>query len=694
MKVYTTENIRNVCLVGDKGVGKTSCTEAMLYTAKLTTRLGKVDEGNTVVDYDPMEIDRKQTLLAKPVAIEWQDRKINVLDTPGYADFIGEAVSALAVADTACLMLDTVRHVTISTGKFYEICAKMNKPLCFFLNRLDSSRSDQNESLKQIQEMTGSHAVLFTLPCGEGESFNGIVDLLEMKAYTAKDGKVEEMPIPADILEEAKAAHTQLQESAAETDESLMNKYLEAGELSHAELTKALVSGFVKRDFFPVFVGSASQNIGVKNFLDALVHVFPSPAEVLTPKCRHQNEEKQLRQDSSGPVAVQVFKVTADPGLGEIFYLKVFSGKLASGIDLVNAAKGSSERMGHLFAMRAKERIEVAEVFAGDIVSTARLKSVGIQDTLCEKKDTVQFDNFPYPEPSLSFAMLVKSRQEQDKLGAGISKLMATDPTFKMRIDKEFAETIISGMGDQHIDVIVERLNQRYGVKPELAKPHIAYRETITKKGDGQGKYKKQTGGHGQYGDCWLKLEPLSRGTGFEFVDNIVGGSIPGKFIPSVEKGVKEAMTRGILAGYQVQDMRVTVFDGSYHDVDSSDLAFQMAASMGFKKIMESCGVQLLEPVMNVEVFVPSEFVGDVTNDMSSRRGRIQSMDHQGNVDIIKAQAPEAELYKYSTTLRSMTSGAGTYTMSYSHYEPVPPHMVTKIVEETQKEKEAKEKEK
>lgn len=694
MKVYKTENIRNVCLIGDKGVGKTSFTEAMLFSAKLTTRLGKVDEGNTVADYDQMEIDRKQTLLAKPVAIEWQDKKINLIDTPGYADFIGEAVSSMWVADSACLMLDTVRHVTISASKFFETTTQMKKPLCFFINRLDSSRSEYKETLKQVQELTGNHAVLFSLPCGEGDSFKGVVDLLEMKAYTAKDGKVEEMPIPDDVKEEAQNAHTQLLESAAETNEELMNKYLESGELSHAELTKALVSGFVQRDFFPVFVGSASQNIGMKNFMDAVVHVFPSPADVLTPNCKHQDDEKELRQDSNGPVATQIFKITADPGLGEIFYLKVFSGKLESGLDLFNSTKNSSDRMGHLFVMRAKERLEVSEVYAGDIVSTARLKSVSIHDTLCDKKDPVLFDNIPYPQPSLSFALLVKSRQEQDKLGAGISKLMATDPTFTMRIDKEFSETIISGMGDQHIDVIVERLNQRYGVKPELGKPHIAFRETITKKGEGQGKYKKQTGGHGQYGDCWLRLEPLPRGTGFEFENKIVGGVIPGKFIPSVEKGVREAMTKGIMAGYPVQDFKVTLFDGSYHDVDSSDLAFQMAASMGFRKIMESCGAQLLEPVMNVEVVVPSEFVGDVTNDMSSRRGRIQTMEHQGNVDIIKAQAPEAELYKYSTSLRSMTSGAGSYTMSYSHYEPVPPHMVAKIVEETQKEKEAKDKEK
>ncbi len=690
MKVYNTEKLRNICLFGDKGVGKTSMAEAMLYMAKVTTRLGRVDDGNSVADYDQQEIDRKQSLTAKLLAIEWDGCKLNLMDTPGYADFVGEVVSSLWVSDVGCLTIDASRQVTIGTRKYYDLAASLNKPLSFFINRVDSSRGDWQASLDQVKELTNKHAVLFSLPCGVGSSFSGVVDLIEKKAFTAKDGKVSEMPIPEDMKAEVDKLHTDLMETAAETNEDLMNKYLETGEVTLEEMRTALVSGIANRDIFPVFAGSAAQNLGLIILMNAIARLFPSPAQILTPKCEMGGEEQSLKQDPNGPLALQVFKITADPGLGEIFYLKVFSGKLVSGSDFYNVTKGSGERAGHLFVMRAKERIEVPEVMAGDIIATARLKAVAIGDSLSDKKEQIKFADIPFPKPAISFALHVASRQEQDKLSMGVSKLMATDYTFKMHIDQEFAETIVSGMGEQHIDVMMENLNQRYGVKPTLGKPHVPFRETISKKGEGQGKYKKQTGGHGQYGDCWLRVEPLPRGTGFEFVKAIVGGAIPSKFIPSVEKGVREAMKQGFLAGCPIEDLKVTVFDGSYHDVDSSDLAFQMAASMGFKKIMAQCNAQLLEPVNNVEVVVPSEFVGDVTNDISSRRGRIQTMEHEGVVDVIKAQAPVAELYKYSTSLRSMTSGAGTYTMEFSHYDIVPPHMVEKIVAEKQKEKEEK----
>jgi elongation factor G len=690
MKVYQTENLRNVCLVGGKGVGKTTMSEALLFTAKATTRLGRVDEGNTIVDYDQQEIDRKQSLTTKIFALEWESCKLNYLDTPGYADFIGEAQAAMWVSDVACLVIDAGRQVTIGTRKFYDMAKTLERPLCFFINRMDTSRADWQASLDQVKELTSNHAVLFSLPCGQSDSFKGVIDLIEMKAYTATDAQVSEMPIPDDMKEKAQKLHTDLMETAAETDESLMDKYLETGELTRDEMRTALVKGICNRDIFPIFAGSGHQNIGVDVFMNSTAHFFPSPAMVKSPPCQVGDEVKYLEQKSDGSQAMQIFKITADPGMGEVFFLRLYSGKLSSGDDAYNPANNSTERMGHLFTVLTKERIEVPEIYAGDIFATARLKNVSICDTLCDKKDQVVFNTIPFPNPAISFSLLVKTRQEQDKLSVGVSKLIATDPTFKMHIDKEFAETIISGMGEQHIDVMIDRLNQRYGVKPELGKPHVSFRETITKKADGQGKYKKQTGGHGQYGDCWLRIEPMPRGAGFEFVNAIVGGVIPSKFIPSVEKGVREAMVKGILAEYPVEDLKVTVFDGSYHDVDSSDLAFQLAASLGFRKILESCGPQLLEPVNNVKVVVPSEFVGDVTNDLSSRRGRIQSMDHEGVLDIIKATVPLAELYKYSTSLRSITSGAGSYSMEFSHYDVVPPHMVTKIVEETKREKEEK----
>ncbi|MBU0506319.1 elongation factor G, partial [bacterium] len=536
MKVYQTENLRNVCLIGDKGVGKTTMSEALLYTAKVTTRLGKVDEGNTIVDYDQQEIERKQSLTTKIFALEWENCKLNFLDTPVYADFVGEAQAAMWVSDIACLVIDAGRQITIGTRKYYDMAATLERPLCFFINRMDNSRAEWKPSLDQVKELTNNRAVLFSLPCGQSDSFKGVIDLIEMKAYTATDAQVSEMTIPDDMKDEAQKLHTDLMETAAETDESLMDKYLETGELTRDEMRTALVKGISTRDIFPIFAGSSDKNIGVNVLMNSTAHFFPSPAMVKSPPCKVGEEETRLEQKADGSLAMQLFKMTADPGLGEVFYLRLYSGKLASGDDAYNPANNTTERMGHLFTMRTKERIEVPEIHAGDIFATARLKNVSICDTLCDKKDQVVFNSIPFPNPAISFSLIVKTRQEQDKLSMGVSKLIATDPTFKMHIDKEFSETIISGMGEQHIDVMIERLNQRYSVKPELGKPHIPFRDTITKKGEGQGKYKKQTGGHGQYGDCWLRVEPLPRGAGFEFVNAIVGGVIPSKFIPSVEK--------------------------------------------------------------------------------------------------------------------------------------------------------------
>ncbi|MBI4223695.1 MAG: elongation factor G [Deltaproteobacteria bacterium] len=661
MQRYPTERIRNICLVGAKGTGKTSLAEALLFNAKVINRLGKVEEGNTTGDYDPLEISHRPTLTSKVLSFEWKETKINLIDTPGFADFFGEALAVMSVSDVVCLCLDAAGTGAIETKKFLDWVHRLNKPLCFFVNRLDAARANWQASWQKIQDGTGGHAVLFALPAGEGGNFKGIVDLVAMRTGSND-------PIPAAMEAEAKQFHTKLIEDAAEESEALMEKYLEAGELSRDDLQNAFAAGIGKRDFFPVFAGSASQNIGVANFLNLIVEDFPPP----------RTQEK---------TAAQVFKITADPGLGEIFYLRLFSGTLLPGTDLFNSNRQGTERLGHLFVMRGKERLEVDQACAGDIVATAKLKNTGIGDTLCLKKDEIRCDPIPFPEPSVSFALQVASRAEQDKLGLGLSKLMRTDPTFHMHIDKEFAETIVSGMGEQHIEVMVERLKERYGVKPELGKPHIPYRETITKKAEGQGKYKKQTGGHGQYGDCWLRLEPLARGKGFAFASEIKGGAIPSKFIPSVEKGVRQAIEKGVLAAYPVVDLKVVVYDGSYHDVDSSDLAFQIAASMAFKKVEEEAKPILLEPIMNVEITTPAQYVGDVTSDISSRRGRVQSMENSGELDTIKAQIPQADLYKYSTRLRSMTSGAAAYTMSFSHYEPVPPQLAPKVMEERKREK-------
>lgn len=660
MQRYPTERIRNLCLVGAKGIGKTSLAEALLFNAKAANRLGKVEEGNTVGDCDPLEISHRQTLTSKILSFEWKEIKINLIDTPGFADFFGEALAAIWASDVICLCWDAAGTGAIETKKFLDWVNRLNKPLCFFVNRLDAARANWPSTWEKIRELTAGHAVLFALPVGHAAQFKGVIDLVAMQSETGG-------AIPKELEEEAKQFHTQLIEDGAEESEALMEKYLEAGELSKADLQNAFAAGIGKRDFFPVFAGSALQNQGVANFLNLIVEDFPAPRP-------------------EGKSAAQVFKITADPGLGEIFYLRVFSGTLTPGTDFLNTNKQSTERIGHLFVMRGKERLEVDRAEAGDIVATAKLKNTSIGDTLCLKKDEVRLDPIPFPAPSVSFALKTGSRAEQDKLGLGLQKLMRTDPTFHMHIDKEFAETIVSGVGEQHVEVMVQRLKERYGVNPELGKPHIPYRETITQKAEGQGKYKRQTGGHGQYGDCWIRIEPLPRGKGIEFESKIVGGAIPSKFIPSVEKGVRQAVEKGVLAGYPVVDGKITVYDGSYHDVDSSDLAFQIAASMAFKKVQEEAKPQLLEPIMNVEVSTPAQYVGDVTSDIASRRGRVQAMENSGEVDTIRAQIPQAELYKYSGRLRSITSGAASYTMTLSHYEPVPPHLVPKVIAERKKE--------
>lgn len=663
MQRYPTERIRNLCLVGSKGIGKTSLAEALLFQARATSRLGRVEEGNTVGDYDPLEISHRQTLTTKVLSFEWKETKINLIDTPGFADFFGEALAAMWASDVICLCLDAVGSGAIDTKKFLDWAGRLHKPLCIFVNRLDAARANWPATWQKIQDLTKGHAILFSIPIGQGGDFKGIIDLVAMRTMPNGD-------IPKELEAEAKQFHTKLIEDAAEESEALMEKYLEAGELSKADLQNAFATGIGQRDFFPVFVGSATQNIGVANFLDLIVEDFPPPR----PKDK---------------TAALVFKITADPGLGEIFYLRLLGGTLTPGMDIINNNRQSVERVGHLFVMRGKDRMEVDRAEAGDIIATAKLKNTHIGDTLCLKKEEVRCDPIPFPGPSVSFVLKVGSRAEQDKLSLGLQRLMRTDPTLHMHIDKEFAETIVSGLGEQHIEVMVARLKERYGVNPELGRPHIPYRETITKKAEGQGKYKKQTGGHGQYGDCWLRLEPLPRGKGVEFASEIKGGAIPSKYIPSVERGARQAAEKGVLTGYPVVDCKITVYDGSYHDVDSSDLAFQVAASMAFKKVQEECRPQLLEPIMNVEISTPAQYLGDVTSDVSSRRGRVQTMENSGAVDTIKAQIPQAELYKYFTRLCSMTSGAASYTISFSHYEPVPPNLVAKVVEERGREQAA-----
>lgn len=696
MKVYSTANIRNVVLIGNKGVGKTSVLDNLFYVSGLNTRVGSVADGSSMLDIDPQEIKRSQTLLSKVAPIEWRDHKINFLDTPGYADFIGEAISALYVADAALIVVDAVSGVEVATRRLFEYAGKYGKPVAYLINKIDGEHADFEGAVKSIRENLSHRAVAISFPIGKGHSLSGAIDLLAMKAYECKDGRAKEIDIPADLQERAEKARTDIIESVAESDEALMEKYLNGSALTEDELRNGIVKGIISGEFQPIMVSAAGKGVGMEIILNSIISWFPPPSALPFPPAvkAGSKEEARLAVEPRSPAAAYVFKTTSDPGIGDVFYFRVYSGTITHGSDIYNVTKRSSERIGHIFVMRGKAREEVPSVEAGDIGAVAKLKNTGLGDTLSDKSNQIEFVGVWYPEPMVSISVKPKSKADQDKLGMGLSKFMAIDPTFNMRLDKEFNETIISGIGETHIEVTLERLKERFGIEIDVGKPRVPYRETIQKTVKVSHRHKKQTGGKGQYGECYLEVSPLEPGKGFEFEDGIVGGAIPGKYIPAVEKGVRDAMQRGVLAGYPVVDLKVKVFDGSYHEVDSSDMAFQIAGSMAFKKAEQEASPVLLEPIMNIEVTVPKDYVGDVASDISGRRGRVVGMDHQGSLGIVKAEVPLAELYKYSTTIRSMTSGAGTYTMSFSRYEQVPAHISQKIIDEAKKFKEEKEAEK
>lgn len=693
MKIYETKNIRNVVLLGNKGVGKTSIIDNVLFVSGGNTRIGKVTDGTSMLDADPHEIKRQQSILCKTMPVEWRDCKINFFDTPGYADFIGQSLAALYVADVALVVVDAAAGVEIPTKRLYGYITEQNKPCAYLVNKFDGEHASWDAAVRSIKDNLSHRAVAIHLPIGRGFSFTGVVDLLSMKAYDYSGGKVKEIDVPADMKDAAIKARTDIVESVAENDEQLMNKYLEKGELSEVELRSGIVKGIIGGDIQPIMVASAGKCVGMEPLLNCIVSWLPDPSEMPFPKAfvSGSKDEAKFKVSDSDPVSAYVFRVTSDPGIGDVFFFRVYSGKIAHGADVYNATSRTTERLGHIFIMKGKDRDEVPQVVAGDVGAVAKLKATSLGDTLCPKSNQIEFSGVAYPEPMVSLSVIPKSKQDQDKLGMGLSKFMSLDPTFKMRLDKEFNETIISGVGETHLEVVMEKLRERFGIEIEVGKPRVPYRETIQKTVRVQHRHKKQTGGKGQFGECYIELSPRPSGSGFEFADDIVGGSIPGKYVPAVEKGVRDAMGRGVLAGYPVVDVKVSLYDGSYHEVDSSDMAFQIAGSMAFKKAETEASPILLEPIMNIEVTVPQDSVGDVSSDISGRRGRVSGMDHQGDMGIVRAQVPLAELYKYSTTLRSMTSGAGSHTMTFSHYEPIPQHVAQKIIDEAKKVKQEQE---
>ena len=687
MKVYTGENVRNVALVGHGHAGKTSLVSAMLYTAGATQRLGRVDDGSATTDYDDEEISRKMSIATSLAEAEWGNTKINLLDTPGFNMFVHEAKMVLPVVDAALVVVDGVAGVEVVTQRVWNYCEEYNTPRVIIASRMDRERADADRVLDSLTNAFGRNVIPLELPIGKEKNLSGVVDLVNMKAYTYElggNGKGKEAEIPANMKDAAQSAHERLVELVAEGDDALMEKFFEAGTLSEQDLVPALHNAIREDKIFPVLFASGLGNVSTDRLMDFIVEFTPTAIEheAIRGEVTSGNGEPPSRKESdSEPTSLYVFKTVSDPFAGRISYFKVFSGVLKNDASLINFSRSSQEKLSHISVMQGKTAVPVNELHAGDIGAVAKLKDTLTGDTLGDKSAPIQYPHVKLPEPAITFAIEPKTRADEDKLGVGIHKLMEEDAMLRFFRDPQTKEFLIAGTGQQHIEVTVSKMKKRYHTEVNLKAPKVPYRETIRGRADVQGRHKKQTGGHGQYGDCKIKMEPLPRGSEFEFVNDIFGGAIPKNFIPAVEKGIKDAAARGYLAGYPVVDFRVVLYDGSYHDVDSNDLSFQMAGRIAFKKAMEQAKPTLLEPIMHVEITVPDEFAGAIMGDLNSRRGRIQGMDNKGGNTIVKSEVPMAEMLTYGADLTSMTQGRGSFNMEMHHYDIVPGQLQEKIIE-------------
>ncbi len=682
--------IRNVAFVGHGGVGKTSLVEAILFGCSATSRLGRVDDGTTTTDFDPDEIKRKISLNTAAAFCDYKGHRLNLIDTPGYGDFVADARAGLRVAGAAVVVVDAVAGVQVQTEKVWKFANDYGLPRAIVINRLDRERADFYRTFESVQKRLKGRLVPLQLPIGSESGFSGVVDLIAMRALVSGDGKAREAEIPGDLAETAKSYREKLTEAAAETDDDLLAKYLEEGSIGEAEMLEALRKAIMSGGVVPVLAASATRNIGIAALMDLIVKEFPSPAdqgEVEGTDTRTKAAVKRA-PDPKAPVCALVFKTISDPHVGKLSVFRVYSGTLRSDSQVFNASRDSRERVGHLGWLFGKTQKPVDSLGPGEIGVVAKLKDTMTGDTLCEEGQPTVLPGISFPEPAISFAIQPKTRGDEDKISTVLQRMAEEDPTLHHHYDPETKQLLVSGIGQLHVEVVVERMKRKYNVDVSLLPPRIPYKETVKGRAEVQGKYKKQTGGRGQYGDTWLRIEPMVRGGGFEFVDDISGGAVPRNFIPSVEKGVRDCMKRGILAGYPVVDLKVTLYDGSYHDVDSSDMAFQIAASMGLQKGFMEARPCLLEPVMNVEVTAPAEGAGDVIGDLNGRRGRIVGMEPDGDVVAVRAQVPMSEMLTYESTLRSMTGGRGGYSMEFSHYEEVPGQLAEKVVAAQRAEKE------
>ncbi|MBI4876565.1 MAG: elongation factor G [Acidobacteria bacterium] len=683
MRVYESTDIRNVAVIGHGNCGKTTLVAGVLFSAGATNRLTRVDEGNTITDFDEDEIQRKITIATACASVEWNKRKINLLDTPGFNIFINDTQAAMVAADAGLLVVDGVAGVEVQTEKVWSFCETFQLPRAFVINKLDRERASFERTLESVQSVFGRFAVPIGLPIGAERDFTGVIDLVGMKAYTYTadgDGKGKEGEIPAALADAAQAAHDALVEMVAEGNDALMEEFFDQGTLTPEHLLEGLQQAVRERRIFPVLCASALHNMGTDLVLNFIQENFPAPVERAPLAATSNGSEIQRAVSDSEPIALFVFKTVADPFAGRISFFKICSGVLKNDHSLVNNRSGASERLSHIGSPLGKTIQPVTEMHAGDIGAVAKLKETLTADTLSEKNSPLEFPAVKLPEPSIAYAIQASSRQDEDRMGHAVQKILEEDQSLRFYRDPQTKEFLLAGSGQQHVEVIVSRLKKRYSVDVTLKAPKIPYRETIRGTADVQGRHKKQTGGHGQFGDCWIKMEPLPRGGKFEFVNDIFGGSIPRNFIPAVEKGLIEAAEKGYLAGFPVVDFRVSLYDGSYHDVDSSELSFKLAARKAFKAAMQEAKPALLEPIMNVEVQAPVEFAGDLMGDMNGRRGRISGMDTKGSTQIVRAQAPMAEMLTYQSDLTSMTQGRGSFSMEFSHYDFVPQQQAEKIV--------------
>src|ERR1700758_4722339 len=686
LKVYSGANIRNVALVGHGHAGKTSLVSAMLYTAGATQRLGRGDDGSSTTDYDEEEIARKMSITTGLAVVEWGKSKINVLDTPGFSMFVHEAKMVLPVVDAAIVVVDGVAGVEVVTQRGWNDCEEYKTPRLIVVNRMDRDRANAERVLESLVNSFGRNVIPIELPIGSEKSLSGVVDLVRMKAYTYElggNGKGKETEIPANIRGQVQEAHEMLGELVAEGDDKLMEKFFEAGTLGEEALIPALHNAIREDKIFPVIFSSGLGNIGADRVMDFIVDYTPAPSEHewVQGEAGGNGDAPRRHETDAEPVSLYVFKTVSDPFAGRISYFKVFSGVLKNDATLQNFTRGSQEKLAHISLMQGKNAVPVNELHAGDIGAVAKLRDTLTGDTLGDKTAPIQYPRIALPEPAITFAIEPKSRADEDKLGSGIHKLMEEDAMLRFFRDPQTKEFLIAGTGQQHIEVVVAKLKKRYHTEVNLKAPKVPYRETIRGRADVQGRHKKQTGGHGQYGDCKIKIEPLARGAEFEFVNDIFGGAIPKNYIPAIEKGIKDAAQRGYLAGFPVVDFRVVLYDGSYHDVDSNDLSFQMAGRIAFKKAMETAKPTLLEPIMSAEITVPDEFAGSIMGDLNSRRGRIQGMDNKGGNTVVKAEVPMSEMLTYGVDLTAMTQGRGSFNMEMHHYDTVPGALQEKIIE-------------